>query len=128
MSPIALLQNSLEDLAGAALRQLGRRELDVARNLVIGERLAAKSDQFIRRENLSRLQHEASHYECASPGIRYSEDRDFTNRSMLVNDRFDFTGVDIFAAREDHVLQSVQAVAIPIWVLISNVPSAKHPS
>jgi hypothetical protein len=56
------------------------------------------TDQIIRGESLSRLQHYASHHEFAPLWIGYSEDRRFTNRRLLVNNGFDFTGVDIFAA------------------------------
>jgi hypothetical protein len=47
------------------------------------------SDQIIRAQSFPRLQHYASHHEFAPLGIRYSEDRRFTNRRMLVNNRFD---------------------------------------
>src|SRR5712692_10202710 len=84
------------------------------------------SDQLILAESFSRLQHHASHHEFAPLWIGYSEDRRFTNRRMLVNHCFDLTGVNIFAARDDHVLHAVQDVEIPVCVLIADVSSAKE--
>ena len=85
------------------------------------------SDQIIRAESFSRLQHYASHHEFAPLWIRYSEDRRFTNRRMLVNNCFDLTRVDIFAARDNHVLQAVQDVEIPVCILIADVSRTKQP-
>jgi hypothetical protein len=47
-SPKALTQEPLQDLAATALRQLGFRELDVARDFVVGEKSPAMSNQIIR--------------------------------------------------------------------------------
>src|SRR5262245_1481671 len=127
MSPKTFTQNPLEYLAGAVLWQLGFREVDAAWNFVIGERLPAMRDQLILAERFSRLQRYASHHEFAPLRIRYSEDRHFTNRGKLVNNRFDLTGVDIFSARNNHVLQTVQYVEIPVRILIADVSSTKHP-
>src|SRR5437667_9946399 len=85
------------------------------------------SDQVIRAENFTWLQHYASNYEFAPLGIRYSEDRRFTNRRMLVNHGFDLTGVDIFTARDNHVLHAVQDVEIPVCILITDVSRTKQP-
>src|SRR6266704_7100784 len=46
-SPSRLTQNLLQYLAGAALRQLGLRKLDAARNFEIGQRSPAIGDQLI---------------------------------------------------------------------------------
>jgi hypothetical protein len=50
---------------------------------------------------------DTSHYRFAPLRIGYSEDRHLANRWMLINDRLDLTGVDIFAARDNHVLQAM---------------------
>src|SRR5262245_29183674 len=84
-------------------------------------------DQLVLAERFSRLQRYASHHEFAPLRIRYSEDRNFTNRGKLVNNRFDLTGVDIFSACNNHVLQAVQYVEISVRILISDVSSAKQP-
>src|SRR5215471_8499738 len=83
-------------------------------------------DQLVLAERLSRLQRYASHHEFAPLRIRYSEDRHFTNRGKLVNNRFDLTGVDIFSARNNHVLQAVQDVEIPVRILIADVSGTKQ--
>src|SRR5215510_1773270 len=84
-------------------------------------------DQLILAERFSRLQRYASHHEFAPLLIGYSEDRHFTNRGKLVNNRFDLTGVDVFSALNDHVLQAVQDVEIPVRILIADVTGTKHP-
>src|SRR5947209_8702517 len=122
-----LTQNSLEDLARAAPRQLGFRELDAAWNLVIGKRPPAMGDQVIHAEGLSRLQHDACRHELAPLGIRYSENGRFTNRRKLVNHSFDLTGVDVLTARDDHVLQAVQDVEIAFRILVAEVSRTKQP-
>src|SRR5262245_25700409 len=87
------------------------------------------SDQLIRAESLTRLQRYTSHHDFAPLRIRYSEDRRFTNSRMLVNNRFDLTGVNVFAARDNHVFQAVQDVKIPFFILIADVASSKvHPT
>jgi hypothetical protein len=42
--------------------------------------------------------------------IRYPEDRRLMNRRMLGYNRFDLTGIDVFTARDNHVLQAVQVI------------------
>src|SRR6266702_3177942 len=85
------------------------------------------SDQIIHAEGLSRLQDYVSHHEFAPLWIRYSEDHCFTNRRMLVNNCFDLTGVNILAARDNHILQAVQDVEVPVCILIADVSCSKHP-
>src|SRR5260370_18475655 len=46
---------------------------------------------------------------------------------MLVNNRVDFTGVNIFATGNNHVLQTVQDVEITVRILIAQVSRAKQP-
>src|ERR1700674_356717 len=110
IDPETFPQRPLQDLARAALRQLGLRELDAAGNLVVGEKPPAMDDQFVRAKRLSRLPHNAGRDELAPLWVGYAEDRRFKNGRMLVNDGFDLAGVDVFAARDDHVLQAVQNV------------------
>src|SRR5262249_54106469 len=85
------------------------------------------SDQIFHAESFSRLQHYASHHELAPLWIRYSEDRGLPNRRMLANNRFDLPGVNIFAARDDHVFQAVEDVEIPVGILTADVPRTKQP-
>src|SRR5882762_11362997 len=40
---------------------------------------------------------------------------------MRVNDSFDFTGVNVFSAGDDHVLQAIANVEVSVCVLIPNV-------
>src|SRR6266404_1933135 len=87
MGPITITQNPFEYFAGATLRQLGVQELNAARNLVIGERAPAVSHQIVRAEDLSGLQRDTSHHKLTPFGVRYSKDRGFANRGMLVKNR-----------------------------------------
>src|SRR5258708_12303938 len=127
MGPITFTQNSFEYFAGATLRQLGVQELNPAWNLVIGERAPAVSHQIIRAEDLSRLQHDTGHHKLTPLGVRYSEDRGFANRGMLVKNRLDLAGVDVLAARDNHVLQPVQDLQIPIRILPPQLSRPKQP-
>src|SRR5579859_600124 len=45
---------------------------------------------------------------------------------MLVDDRFDLAGINIFAACDDHVLQAVEDVEIAVRILIADISRAKH--
>ena len=84
------------------------------------------NDQIILAESFSRLQYYASHYQLAPLRIGYSKHRRFTNRRMLVNHRLDLTGVDIFAARDDHVLGPIQDIEISVCIAITDISRAKH--
>src|SRR5215510_5306904 len=43
-----------------------------------------------------------------------AEDRRFENRGILINDGFELAGVDVLAARDDHVLRAVKNVEMAI--------------
>src|SRR5258707_14985552 len=45
---------------------------------------------------------------------------------MLVDNSFDFTGIDILATGNDHVLQAVKDIEIAICILIAEVSCAKE--
>src|SRR6266576_3714718 len=126
MGPITFTQNPFEYFAGATLRQLGVQELNPAWSLVIGERAPAVSHQIIRVEDLSRLQDDTGHHKLTPLGVRHSEDGGFANRGMLVKDRLDLAGVDVLAARDDHVLQAVQDVEITVRVLTADISRTKE--
>src|SRR6267142_1509805 len=80
--PGGIPQKPLQYFAGAALRQLGLRELDAARNFEIGERSSAICDQLISRQSFSRLENNDSLYDFAPFRIRYSENRRFAHGWM----------------------------------------------
>src|SRR5260370_19359861 len=126
MGPITFTQHPFEYFAGATLRQLGVQELNPAWNLVIGERAPAVSHQIIRAVDLSRLQHDTGHHKLTPLGVRYSEDRGFANCEMLVKNRLDLAGVDVLAARADHVLQAIQDVEITVRILTADASRTKE--
>ena len=126
MSPKAIAQNPFEYFPGATLRQLGVQELNPAWNLVIGEKAPAVSRDILRAENLSRFQHDTGHHKLTPLRVWHSEDRGFANRGMLVKHRFDLAGVDILAARDNHILQAVQDVEITVRILTADVTRAKE--
>src|SRR5882762_9070039 len=45
---------------------------------------------------------------------------------MLVDDRFDLAGINIFATCDDHVFQAVEDIEIALRILIADVSRAKH--
>src|SRR6266481_1315013 len=45
---------------------------------------------------------------------------------MLVDDRFDLAGIDIFPACDNHVFQAVKDVEIAVRILIADVSRTKH--
>ena len=47
---------------------------------------------------------------------------------MVEDDGFDFGAIDVFAARDDHVLQPIQDKEIPVCVLIADVSGTKEAS
>src|SRR5258707_11497048 len=72
--PKALTQKSLQDLAATAFRQLGFRQLDAARDFVVGEKAPAMSNEVIGAEISSELAYYACRHELAPFRVRYSED------------------------------------------------------
>src|SRR5258708_8463826 len=85
------------------------------------------SDEVGGGHDLAWLQHYASYHDYTPLRMGYSEDCRFADCRMLVNDRLDFTGVNIFSTGDDHVLQSVQDVEIAVRILIAKVACAKKP-
>src|SRR6185295_18195341 len=120
-NPEALAQNSFEDFSGAALRQLIVRELDTARNLVIGERAAAIGDQILDAERMAGLEDDAGRDDLSPLGIGDAEYRRLANGRMLIDNGLDLARVDILAASHDHVLHAVEDINISSCILIANV-------
>src|SRR4029077_18799413 len=75
---------------------------------------------------LSRFQHNIGHYKLSPFWIRYSKDCYFANRRMRVNHGFDFAGINILAAGDDHVLQAIKNVEVSVCVLIPNVARSEE--
>src|SRR6266513_4825223 len=125
-SPSRLTQNLLQYLARAALWQLDFRELDAARNLVIGKRMSAICSQLLCTECFSGLENNNGLDDFAPRWIRYSEDCYFPNRRMRVNNGFDFSRVNVLPAGDDHVLQTIENVVVSVCVLIADVACSKE--
>src|SRR5207302_3946986 len=104
----------------------GVGELDAARNFEIGERSSAICDQLISSKSFPRLENHAGLYDLTPLWIRYSENRHFTNCRMRVNDGFDFAGVNVLPAGDDHVLQTIENVEVSVGVLITNVARSEE--
>src|SRR5712672_2861595 len=45
---------------------------------------------------------------------------------MRVNDGFDFAGINVFSAGDDHVLQAIENVNVSVLVLIPNVARSEE--
>src|SRR4029077_11936334 len=124
--PSSVPQKPLQYFAGAALRQLGLRELDAARNFEIGERSSAVRDQLFRSECFPRLENNDSLYDFTPLRIGYSDNRHFAHGRMRVNYGFAFAGVNVFSAGDDHVFQAIENVEVSLCVLITNVARSKE--
>src|ERR1700686_1541421 len=119
MCPEPFAQCALEDFAGAGLRQLKIGELDATWNLVTGQRSTAVRDQVIHTERDAGFQHDTRHDQLAPLGIGYAEYCGLANGRVCVEDGLDLAGIDVLAARDDHVLPAVQDVQIPVPILIA---------
>src|SRR5580658_7794598 len=84
------------------------------------------SDQFILAQSLSRLSHDAGCHEFAPLWIRYAKDCCFTNRRVLVDDGLNLARIDIFSAGDDHVLETIQDVKIPVRISVAEISRAKE--
>src|SRR5271156_4114480 len=84
------------------------------------------SDQLILAQRLSRFSHDASSHEFAPLWIRYAKDCCFTNRRVLVDDGLNLARIDIFAAGDDHVLETIQDIKVPIWISVAEISRAKE--
>src|SRR4029077_4081565 len=123
--PSSVPQKPLQYFAGAALRQLGLRELDAPRNFEIGERSSAVRDQLFRSECFPRLENNDSLYDFPPLRIGYSENRNFAHGRMRVNHGLDFARINILAARVYHLLQAIENVEVAVGVLITNVAGSE---
>src|SRR5580704_1040421 len=124
--PETLAQNPFQYLAAAVFRQLVVRQFDATWNLVIGERSTTMCDQFTLAQSLSRLSRDASGHEFAPLRIRYAKDRCFTDRRVLVDDGLDLARIDIFTAGNDHVLETIEDIKIPVCIPVAEVSRAKE--
>ena len=78
----SVTQNSFQDFAGAALRQLGSGKLDAAWNFEIGEGSSAVRDQLFRSKSFSRLENNDSLYDFTPLRIGYPKNRYFAKRTL----------------------------------------------
>src|SRR5262249_8843005 len=108
MSTEAFPQKPLQDLPRRVFRQRRVQEFDLARNLVVGERATAEGNQIVGADCLSSCEHDRRGDELAPFLVRNSEHRSFAHRRMLEQDRLDFTGVDVLAAGDNHVLDAIE--------------------
>src|SRR5258707_1682978 len=95
-------------------------------DLVVRQALTTMADQVFCSYEQTRLENHTGCHQFTPLRIRYSEDRDLAYRRMVRNDGLDLGGIDIFAACDDHVLQSVQYIEITVRVLVTDVSGAKE--
>src|SRR5260370_40318679 len=89
-NPETLAQESLQHFAGAVLRQVRLRELQLAGRLVIRQPLATMTDQGFRGDVHARLEDHAGGHKFSPLRIGYAEDRHLSDRGMVQDDGFDF--------------------------------------
>src|SRR4051812_48482189 len=90
------------------------------------ERPSAKRDQLLSPECCAPLEDNTSLHSFAPLRIRHPENRDLKHRRMRVDDGFDFAGINILAAGNDHVLHAIENVEEAVCILIADVSRPKH--
>src|SRR6266567_9374439 len=108
--PVLLAQVTLENLTCAALGQSFCTKLNTAGDFVTSDLRACMYDQLIRTRAHPRLtDYYCMHY--LSPLLVWDANHcRFQDRRMGVQGIFHLGGVDVFAARDDHVLRSIDDV------------------
>src|SRR5229473_3397857 len=98
----------------------------MAGNLIICKTLATMADQLLSGDVHALLQNHTGSHQFTPLRIRYSEYGCLAHRRMGEKDGLHLSGIDILAARDDHVLRPVQYVEVTICVLIADVAGTKE--
>src|SRR5438093_7268193 len=123
-APERLAQRAFQDLAGARLRQLvGERHR--ARHLVAREMGAREGGQLVRGDRLPGAWHDHRVHPLAPLVARNAEDGDLLHGGMTLERGFDLRGIDVHAARDDHVALAVADVVEALFVAIRDVADGK---
>src|SRR5205085_5916813 len=107
--------DELLDLAGHRHREF-IDELDIARNLVVGDLALAKAAHLLRRQRLARLDADprAELFAVTIVGdTKYLHILDFR---MAIEELLDLARIKIFAAANDHVLDAADNVAVALVI------------
>src|SRR6478736_5085551 len=104
--PIAGAQLLLVDLPVEQARQR-IEEIDAARFLVARDQIAAVLDELVLAGRAGRPQHDAGLDRLPPAAVRHADDGRLQHRRMRQQRLLDFARIDVFAARDDHVLLAV---------------------
>jgi hypothetical protein len=89
-------------------------QLNRARDFVAGDPLAALGDQLLRGDLASVLDNDYDVHGLAPARVGHPEHRRLAHRLVFGQRRLDLDRIDVFAAADDHVLEPVDQVQIPI--------------
>src|SRR2546425_5817985 len=115
LAELPLFQDATQDLARGRLRD-GVDELDLARNLVVGEAALDEGDHVGGGQRLARLPDDERLGDLARLGMRLADHRGIGNRRMLQQERLDLGRGDTEALELDHLLLAVTDVEIAALV------------
>src|SRR5579883_3039033 len=116
--PIRLAQLALQDLARGIARQR-LDEIDGARHLVAGDPLARELDELARRQRCALLLDDDRLDRLAPLIVGHADHGDIGDGGMGEERAFDLRGIDVLAARDDHVLHAIVNEKIAVLVHIA---------
>ena len=122
--PVGLAQNALDELAGGVARE-GGVEGDLARNLVVGEVRAAEGPDLVGGEGRAGARLDGGVDALAPVVVGHAEDGGVLDLGVAVKHVLDLGGVDVDAARDDHVALAVADVDEPLVVEVRDVAHAE---
>src|SRR5580692_4033970 len=122
--PKGIAQMAAQDLAGGVARQ-GFDEVDRLRRLEARDALAGEADDIRRRRLLAGLHHHDGLDRLAPFVVGHADHGDFGDIGVIADRAFDLGGIDVLAARDDHVLDAVVDIEIAVAVHVAGVAGAQ---
>src|SRR5207245_8329983 len=113
-----------QNLAGGISRQ-GFDEVDRLRRLEAGDAFAGEVDDVRRRRLFAGLHHHDRLDRFAPLVVGHADNGNLGDIGMIADRAFDFGRVDVFAARDDHVLDTVVDIEIAVPVHVAGVAGAQ---
>src|SRR5260370_10972005 len=122
--PIGIAQMAAQDLAGGIARQR-LDEVDRLRRLEARDAFAGEVDDVRRRRLLALLHHHDRLDRFAPLLVGHADYGDFGDVGMIADRAFDFGRADVFAARDDHVLDALVDIEIAVTVHVAGISRAQ---
>src|SRR5262245_45555576 len=96
-------------------------DCDLLRNFKVGEICPQVPEQVLHRDLLSGSENDGSGNDLASFCVRNREHDGFVNLRMPVQHVFDFGGVDVEAAGDNHIVLPAQMIIVAVAVTLADV-------